>query len=65
MKRFKYRMKDGKELWMCESCKKARAERILLGELKLIDRKEDDSPCEHCPLPIFAPQPSADPCAHP
>ncbi|MFA7347042.1 MAG: hypothetical protein WCZ86_04710 [Desulfurivibrionaceae bacterium] len=48
MKRFKYRMKDGKELWVCESCKKARADTILLGDLKLIGRKDDLAACEQC-----------------
>lgn len=64
MKRYKYRMKNGKELWVCEACKKARAEHILLGELKLIDRKEDDSACEFCSSSTIAPQQQAELCVH-
>lgn len=49
MKRFKYRINDGRELWICERCKKARAELILLGAWKLIDRTCDlSSTCGDC-----------------
>jgi len=55
MKRFKYQMKDGKELWVCESCKKSHAELILLKSWKLIDRKEEASACEYCSCTSFEP----------
>lgn len=48
MKRFKYLTKDGREVWVCEVCKKAKAEFILLGTWKLIARKDDLSLCEEC-----------------
>ena len=48
MKRFKYLTKDGREVWVCEVCKKAKAEFILLGTWKLIARKDDQSTCEVC-----------------
>lgn len=51
MKRFRYRTKEGKELWLCEACKKTRSELILLGALTLIGRKDDLSVCEACGLP--------------
>ena len=65
MKRFKYQMKDNKELWVCEDCKKAHAELILLKSWRLIDRKNDDSVCEYCSPAVFVPEPPADMCAHP
>ncbi len=65
MKRFKYQMKDSKELWVCEACKKSHAELILLKSWRLIDRKNDDSACEYCTPVILAPEPPADLCAHP
>lgn len=65
MKRFKYQMKDSKELWVCEDCKKTHAELILLKSWRLIDRKNDDSVCEYCSPAVFVPEPSADLSAHP
>ena len=65
MKRFKYQMKDGKELWVCEDCKKSHAELILLKSWKLIDKKDDDSACECCTSSVFVPEPPIDFCAHP
>ncbi|MHB8149768.1 MAG: hypothetical protein ACYDIB_06360 [Desulfobulbia bacterium] len=65
MKRFRYQMKDDKELWVCENCKKAHAELILLKSWKLIDKKDDESACEHCSTSFFVPEPPADLCAHP
>ena len=65
MKRFRYQMKDDKELWVCENCKKAHAELILLKSWKLIDKKDDDSACEYCSTSFFVPEPPADLCAHP
>lgn len=65
MKRFKYQMKDNKELWVCEDCKKAHAELILLKSWRLIDRKNDDSVCEYCSPAVFVPAPPADLSAHP
>lgn len=65
MKRFKYQMKDGKELWVCEECKKNQAELILLKSWKLIDRKDDDSDCEYCSSALFVPERPAEVDAHP
>lgn len=67
MNRFKYQMKDGKELWVCEDCKKAHAELILLKSWRLIGRKNDDSACEYCVSSTFIPEsePPAGLCAHP
>lgn len=48
MKRFKYRLKGGRELWICEACKKSHADLILLKFWKLIGKKEDESACEYC-----------------
>lgn len=51
MKRYKYQVTgDGhSEIWVCEICKKANNERILLGKWKLIDRREQyDVPCAFC-----------------
>ncbi|MHB1226607.1 MAG: hypothetical protein ACYC0O_03670 [Desulfurivibrionaceae bacterium] len=65
MKRFRYQMKDGKELWVCENCKKAHAELILLKSWKLIGKKDDESACEYCSTSFVVPEPPADLCAHP
>ena len=65
MKRFRYQMKDDKELWVCENCKKTHAELILLKSWKLIDKKDDESACEYCSTSFFVPEPPADLCAHP
>ena len=65
MKRFRYQMKDDKELWVCENCKKAHAELILLKSWKLIGKKDDESACEYCSTSFVVPEPSADLCAHP
>ena len=64
MKRCKYQMKDNKELWVCEDCKKAHAEHILLKSWRLIDRKNDDPAGESCSPSVFAPDPPADLGAH-
>ncbi|MCX5875245.1 MAG: hypothetical protein NT087_02875 [Deltaproteobacteria bacterium] len=64
MKRFKYQMKDSKELWVCEDCKKAQADLILLKSWRLIDKKNDDSACEYCSPPIFVPEAPADLSVH-
>ena len=58
-------MNDGKEVWVCEACKKSHSQLILLKSWKLIDRKEDASPCECCSQSIFVPESPADICAHP
>lgn len=65
MKRFKYQMKEGKELWICEDCKKSHAELILLKSWRLIDRKNDDSACEYCAPSTIATESPAELCAHP
>ena len=65
MKRFKYQMKDSKELWVCEDCKRSHGELILLKSWRLIDKKDDDSACEYCTPSIFVSEPPADICAHP
>ncbi|MBU2539429.1 MAG: hypothetical protein KKH22_13425 [Proteobacteria bacterium] len=65
MKRFKYQMKDGKELWVCEDCKKSHAESILLKSWKLIGMKNDGSACENCPPSNFVPEQPADIGLHP
>ncbi|HIJ91216.1 MAG: hypothetical protein OEV89_11000 [Desulfobulbaceae bacterium] len=62
MKRFKYRMNDGKELWVCDNCKKSRAELILLKSWKLIDKREDGSDCEFCSQPTYAALQATDLC---
>lgn len=58
MKRFKYRLKDNRELWVCEACKKSHAELILLKSWQLIDRKEDGTfpECEYCSQMTYPPQ---------
>lgn len=52
MKRYKYQVvgdENAPEIWVCEHCKKANSERILLGRWKLIDRRElFDVPCAVC-----------------
>ncbi|MEW6593330.1 MAG: hypothetical protein AB1413_00505 [Thermodesulfobacteriota bacterium] len=52
MKRYKYHVTGDPhtpEIWVCEACKKANGERILLGKWKLIDRREHyDVPCALC-----------------
>ncbi len=52
MKRYKYQVtgdENTPEIWVCEVCKKANGERILLGKWKLIDRREQyDVPCALC-----------------
>lgn len=48
MKRFQYRIKDRKELWVCEACKKSHFDLILMKSWRLIDKKEGDSECECC-----------------
>lgn len=52
MKRYKYQVtgdENTPEIWVCEHCKKANSERILLGRWKLIDRRElIDQPCALC-----------------
>lgn len=65
MKRFRYQMKDGKELWVCEHCKKAHAELILLKSWKLIGKKDDESACEYCSPSFFVSEPPAELGAHP
>lgn len=52
MKRYKYQVvgdDSTPEIWVCETCKKASSEYILLGKWKLIDRREQfDVPCTLC-----------------
>ena len=59
MKHFKYRQKDGQELWVCEVCKKNNSALILLRTWELIDRKEDYSGCEYCVASTTALEPVA------
>lgn len=47
MKHFKYRLKNGREFWVCDVCKKSNCDLILLKLWELIDKKEDGSVCEH------------------
>ena len=54
MQRFKYIMSEDKnshqETWVCEPCKKEKAEEILLGRWRLIDKCDGPAAptCELC-----------------
>ena len=52
MKKFKYQIespKSCKEIWVCDTCKKANNELILTGKWKLIDLCSDSGiSCEIC-----------------
>lgn len=48
MSRYNYQVKNGRSVWVCEACKKANMDLILLGVWKLIDRRDDSSACEQC-----------------
>ena len=41
--------RETESLWLCEKCKALHQEDILLGRLKLIDKREDDRiKCDRC-----------------
>ena len=65
MEYFKYQLNDGKELWVCDSCKRTHTDLILLKTWRLIGKKDDNAKCEYCgcsPSPV--PTVSVDPCVH-
>jgi len=46
---FQYKIAEGRKIWLCRECKKAKNHLILIHYLRLIDRQDDPAlTCDEC-----------------